>query len=76
MSDRFASTCGWARPSVKHSEEFFCKKVRRTFGEADRGLGICPCFYFVKCLEAKNAKTGKKGREKKAQTLWEPEEKA
>ena len=58
------TNCGWARPSVKDPEAFFCKKTRRTLSEADIGTGICPCWAWIQRAELKIVGKGKKQPEK------------
>ena len=43
------TNCGWTRPEVSGAR--YCKLKKTFLTEADRGIGICPCFSWVKRTE-------------------------
>jgi len=62
--DRFADTCGWTRPESNGAR--YCKLKKTFLTEADRGIGICPCFSWVKTYPKKTKKAEKTGSTSKS----------
>jgi len=48
IMDRFADNCGWAVHSSKISGAWACSKQKWLLLPADKGLGLCPCKFWVK----------------------------
>jgi len=65
------TTCGWTRPESNGAR--YCKLKKTFLTEADRGIGICPCFSWVKRKEVKNGEASKKKGEEETSLFGKPE---
>jgi hypothetical protein len=51
--DRDFRNCGWAGKTKNLVDAYFCNKKRLQLREADLGIGLCPCKYWIHRVEAK-----------------------
>lgn len=76
--DRDWKNCGWSGKTKNLVDAYFCNKKRLQLRDADIGIGLCPCRYWIHRAErqAERAKASKTGSGTPPTLIGEPEEKA